>query len=99
MAYPVNITARASRDLFRIYEEIEAAESGTALKWYLGLKKAIESLEQMPMRCPVIRENRRLRHLLYGHKPYVYRIIFRVRERPKRVDVIHIRHGAREDLS
>jgi mRNA-degrading endonuclease RelE of RelBE toxin-antitoxin system len=33
--------------------------------------------------------------LLYGHKPHIYRIIYRVVERHKRVDVVHIRHGAR----
>jgi len=36
----------------------------------------------------------RLRHLLYGHKPHVYRLIYRIVEKPKRVEVLHIRHGA-----
>jgi len=48
MAYLVNIAARAERDLARLYEEIDAGHSGTALKWYRGLKDAILSLEEQP---------------------------------------------------
>jgi hypothetical protein len=40
-------------------------------------------------------ENSKLRHLLYGHKPHIYRAIFRVMEKQKLVEVLHIRHGAR----
>lgn len=98
MAYLVSITARAGRDLAHLYEEIDAASSGAALKWYLGLRDAILSLEEAPSRCPVTPEKRQLRHLLYGHKPHVYRVIYRVLERSKRVEVLHIRHGARRRL-
>jgi mRNA-degrading endonuclease RelE of RelBE toxin-antitoxin system len=49
----------------------------------------------MPNRCPATPENPRLRHLLYGRKPHVYRVIYRVLENEKRVNVLHIRHGAR----
>jgi plasmid stabilization system protein ParE len=99
MAYLVNITARAERDFAALYEQINAAESGAARRWYIGLKKAILSLEEMPNRCPVTRENRQLRHLLYGRKPHVYRVIYRVLEMQKRVDVLHIRHGARREIT
>jgi toxin ParE1/3/4 len=99
MPYLVNITARAERDFASLYEEIHAAESGTALKWYMGLKKAILSLEGLPYRCPVTRESAQLRHLLYGRKPHVYRVIYHVLEKQKRVDVLHIRHGARREMT
>lgn len=95
MAYLVNITARAERDLARLYEEINAGHSDAALKWYRGLKEAILSLDEQPNRCPVTRENDALRHLVYGQKPHVYRVIYRVLERQKHVQVLHIRHGAR----
>jgi hypothetical protein len=39
--------------------------------------------------------NRELRHLLYGHKPNVYRVIYRIVEKQKHIQVLHIRHGAR----
>jgi toxin ParE1/3/4 len=98
MAYLVNISARAQRDLAQIYRRINAADSDAALKWYRGFKQAILSLEEQPTRCPVPPENDKLRHLLYGKKPHIYRAIFRVVEKHKQVEVLHIRHGARIGL-
>src|ERR1700691_2444588 len=95
MAYVVNITSRAARDLDHVYGQINAEHSDAALKWYRGLKEAILSLEEHPNRCPVTPENAAVRHLLYGHKPYIYRAIYRVLEKQKQVEVLHIRHGAR----
>jgi hypothetical protein len=45
MAYLVNFTSRAQRDLARLYREVDAGYSDVALKWYRGLKKALFSLE------------------------------------------------------
>lgn len=95
MAYVVSITSRAERDLARLFEDINARGSEAALNWYRGLKEAILSLNEQPNRCTVTPEDRRLRHLLYGHQPHIYRVIYRVLEKQKRVDVLHIRHGAR----
>jgi toxin ParE1/3/4 len=39
-------------------------------------------------------ENDKLRHLLYGNKPHIYRAIYRVVEKQKQVEVLHIRHRA-----
>jgi len=36
-----------------------------------------------------------LRHLLYGKKPHIYRVIYRFLEKQKQVEVLHIRHGTR----
>ena len=95
MAYLVNITSRAERDLARIYERINAHDSDAASEWYHGFKQAILSLEEQPNRCPVTPENGKLRHLLYGNKPHIYRAIYRVMEKQKQVEVLHIGHGAR----
>jgi toxin ParE1/3/4 len=86
---------RAGRDLALIYQRIGGEGSVAARKWYLGLTDAIFSLEQHPNRCATTAENPVFRHLLYGHKPHVYRIIYRVVEKTKRVEVLHMRHGAR----
>ena len=94
MAYLVNITDRAERDITSLYEEIDARHSLAALKWYIGLKEVILSLEELPYRSRVTREKAQLRHLLYGRKPNVYRVIYRVLEKQKQVEVLHIRHGA-----
>jgi toxin ParE1/3/4 len=95
MAYLVSTTSCAERDLARLYWEVDAEYSNAAMEWYQGIKKAILSLEEQPNRCPITRKRYMLRHLLYGHKPHIYRVIYRVLEKQKQVEVLHIRHGAR----
>jgi plasmid stabilization system protein ParE len=97
MAYLVNITSRAERDLTWLYEEINVEYSTAALKWYSGLKQAILSLEEKPTRCPITRKRDRLRQLFYGRKPHVYRVLFVIKD--KTVNILHIRHGRRRPLS
>ena len=98
IAYRVRITPRAQRDLFDLYRRIGARSSDAALTWYRGLKHAIRSLRDNPNRCPVTPESERFRHLLYGAKPHVYRVIYQVTEKQKEVDVLHLRHGARQEF-
>lgn len=98
MAYLVRIAARAERDLVSLYGDINAPDSAPARQWYQGLKQAILSLAEKPNRCPVTPENKRFRHLLYGKKPSLYRVIYRVDDRQRRVDVLHIRHGKRREF-
>ena len=93
--YRVELTARASSDLESIYDRINAESSAAAARWFNGLKEAAFSLERSPERGPRTQENRKLRQILYGHKPDVYRIIYAVDRSARRVVVIHIRHGAR----
>jgi toxin ParE1/3/4 len=89
---------RAQRDLASLYDWIGARSSDAALVWYRGLKDAIRTLRNSPNRCPATPEDRDLRHLLYGNQPHVYRVIYRVLEKQKQVDVLHIRHGARQEF-
>jgi plasmid stabilization system protein ParE len=96
MAYLVNVSWRAERDLEDLYHEINADESDAALIWYRGLREAIFSLGKFPNRGTVTPEDTGLRHLLYGNKPHVYRVIYEVVEKQKRVEVLHIRHGRRQ---
>ena len=95
MAYLVRLMPRVKRDLRLIFAHIHARESAAALRWYQGLEQEILSLEETPNRCPAAPESRHLRHLLYGRKPHVYRVIYRMRAEMRQVDVLHIRHGAR----
>jgi plasmid stabilization system protein ParE len=93
------MTNRAERDLEVLYRTIHAEHSLAALKWYLGLKDAILSLADYPKRCPLTRKRDKLRHLLYGGDPHIYRVIYRIVERHKEVEILHIRHGARRKSS
>jgi toxin ParE1/3/4 len=96
MAYRIKITARAQRDLADLYNWIGAGTSEGAYNWYRGLRDAIMSLRNTPQRCPVTQENKQLRHLLYGDKSHIYRVIYRTVRNSKEVEVLHIRHGARD---
>ncbi|MDR3724683.1 MAG: type II toxin-antitoxin system RelE/ParE family toxin [Terracidiphilus sp.] len=98
MVYLVSLTARAQRDQAAIFHAIGCEDSAAARKWYASLKRAIFSLDKLPDRCPLVPENFHLRHLLFGRKPHVYRVIYRIVENRKAVEVLHIRHGARKPL-
>jgi toxin ParE1/3/4 len=98
MSYSVNFTVRADRDLALLFEAIQAESSEAALKWYRGLKDAILRLEKAPERCPHTPESPKFRHLLYGRKPHVYRVIYQVLKREQQVHILHIRHGARRPI-
>jgi plasmid stabilization system protein ParE len=102
MTYLVEFATRAARDLEILYVEKNAAESHAAARWYNGLEQAVDALATYPNRCPVAREARRakrkLRNLLYGKKPHVYRVIYEVEEGRQAVWVLTIRHGARRKL-
>ena len=98
MAFRVDVTARAGRDIRRIYLHIRADDSAQALAWFNGLETAIASLNRHPSRGAAIGEDKHLRHLLYGNKPHIYRIIFAIDQLSRVVSVLHIRHGARDAL-
>jgi toxin ParE1/3/4 len=95
MEYLVKISPRTERDLAHLFQEINADQCEAAFDWYWGLKEAILRLQEHPNRCPVTRKKGDLRHLLFGQRPHVYRVIFRILEKQKYVDVLHVRHGAR----
>jgi toxin ParE1/3/4 len=98
MAYRVEITGRAQRDLALIYQRIEAETSAQAARWFGGMEKAILSLEEYPRRAPFTPEDHALRHVLYGKKPSVYRIIYEIEDDPSTVYVLHIRPPGRDTL-
>jgi len=98
MAYLVRLTGRALRDMEALYEFIKADESESASAWLHELADAIYSLERFPERGTSVPESRKLRQLLFGKKPNIYRIIFAVDKRNRIANVLHIRHGARNAL-
>jgi toxin ParE1/3/4 len=101
MAYLVELTVRAERDLYYLAEQIKAEDSVAAAHWLNGLELAIYTLEQLPRRCPSApayrKAKRPLRHFLYGRKPDVYRVIYEIDERRRVVSVLTIRHGAMDE--
>jgi toxin ParE1/3/4 len=100
MTFRVEVTAEAQRDADSILEWLLSHAGETGMRWFAALEDAITSLAEFPQRCPLAPENRvvpfEVRHLLYGRKPHVYRILFTVDG--GMVYVLHIRHGRRQPL-
>jgi len=90
MSYRVEITSRALRDLAGICKRIDAETTARAARWFDGMEKAINRLEEHPPRALVTPEHRKLRHFLYGKKPHVYGIIYAIEEDTSTVYVLHI---------
>ncbi len=106
MAYKVSLTATAEADAYAAFERIREVAPSHAARWLADLFTAIRTLADMPARCPVIPEadelGRPVRHLLYGKRTGVYRIIFDIQEASEegpRVRVLRIWHGARDHIS
>ncbi|HEY5382049.1 MAG TPA: type II toxin-antitoxin system RelE/ParE family toxin [Acidobacteriaceae bacterium] len=98
MPFRVEFAARAERDLDNIFQFIHAIESGAATKWFDGLEHAIDGLATLPERGAVTEYDRKLRCLLYGNKPHIYRILYRIDARAHCITIRHIRHCARKPL-
>ena len=98
MAYHVELSKRAELDLQRIFRFINAFESEAAERWFDGLEDRIQRLSKLPNRGTVTDYDSNLYFLLYGNKPHVYRILYRINETSQSVVIRHIRHGARKPL-
>jgi plasmid stabilization system protein ParE len=86
IAYRVELTERADRNLRRIYLSIESND-------------ALQACSRFPARGARISEDDRFRQLLYGSKRHRYRIIHPTGEVAHRVTVLTIRHGSRNVFS
>ena len=100
MGYAVKLSHRAERDLHELFEFLDASNSAVARRWFNGLEKTIYSLERFPRRGQRAAEARKishpLRHLLYGDRRNVYRVIYEIYDSTRTVLVLAIRHGARD---
>ncbi len=102
MIFRVEVTAEAERDADAILEWLLSQHAGeTGMRWFISLEDAILSLAKFPERCALAPESKafpfEVRHLLYGHKPHVYRILFMIDHGT--VQILHIRHGRRRPVS
>ncbi len=73
-----------------------------AQRWHDGLARAIDTLADLPTRCPVSQHDSEasgceVRILLYGKRHGVYRILFSIIG--DTVWVLRIRHAKRDSLS
>jgi plasmid stabilization system protein ParE len=107
MAFRVEISPRAFNDLDEIARYIQQQSSfEQAEEWFNGIMAAIQTLEDMPSRCPVADESEELgqevRLLLYGKRNRKYKVYYSIRKRTVStgtVQVFHVRHWARSSLN
>lgn len=105
MKYRIEISSVAEAEADNAFVWIsQVASPEKARRWYEELLIAIESLSEMPKRCPLARENeyftKEIRQLLYGRGRNSYRILFTIveGEEVSAVRILHIRHAAQQTV-
>ncbi|NJR26665.1 MAG: type II toxin-antitoxin system RelE/ParE family toxin [Richelia sp. CSU_2_1] len=100
MTYRIDFSSQAEAEAdaaFVNFARFTTPERAQA--WYQGLIAAISSLQEMPRRCSLARENAfftlEIRQLLYGSGKTTYRILFTILDdRPApTVRILHIRNA------
>ncbi len=97
--FRVDIARSALADVEEAFWHIHSDSPQNAAGWLRELYDRIETLETLPQRCGLIRENdafeQEVRCLLH----YSHRVIFTVDEEAAIVRVHRVRHAARDDLA
>jgi len=103
MAYRVEIAKTAETQLEELYLWVVERAPQPGAAWFNGLEQAMLSLDQHPQRCPIAPESFRPEHpirvLHYGRRPHVYRVFVTVDDNARVVRVLHVRHGARRQIT
>jgi plasmid stabilization system protein ParE len=96
--YGVIVTPEAETGIVEAFQYILERSPLNAEKWLRALYEKIDSLELMPERCPLAREHEyfedTLRHLVFKS----HRIIFRVNEAKRLVQVLYVRHAKQQTI-
>ena len=108
MAYQLIVQPQAEADIIEAFHFLSARSPEAAGRWYREVRAAMHSLAEMPARCPLAPEaamlglenlGLELRQLLYGKRPGIYRIVFRIVEDAGEVHILTVRDGARKPLT
>jgi toxin ParE1/3/4 len=98
MAYHVELSRRAELDLRNIFDFIYTDRSIAAERWFFGLEDQIQRLSMLADRGTITDYDSKLRYILYGNKPHLYRVLYRIDSALGIVKIVHIRHGARKPI-
>lgn len=107
MRFHVRLSKSARQDADDAYTWMKEHHSeAQAIRWFNGLVDAVNSLEEMPLRCPAAPEGAELgmelRHLLYGKRSAAYRLVYAVvsgsGNEEGTVHIYRIWHGARDRI-
>ena len=97
MKYRIEISSAAEAEADSAFLRLSQVTSPVkASQWYSGLLQAVESLSQMPKRCPLAPENeyfsQEIRQLIYGRGRNSYRVLFTVLEEQNIINGSHSPH-------
>ena len=97
MKYRIEISSAAEAEADSAFLRLSQVTSPVkASQWYSGLIQAVESLSQMPKRCPLAPENeyfsQEIRQLIYGRGRNSYRVLFTVLEGQNIINGSHSPH-------
>ena len=95
MDYRLLYSQRSLTDLGEILGHIAEEDAEAASRFGTSLLDHIDLLSRFPRLGGVIRKRSRVRKLL--HSPLL--VYYRVDEDKRLIEIIHVRHGAREEAS
>jgi plasmid stabilization system protein ParE len=102
VAYRVALADTAKADADHIYDWVVERAPLRGPEWFEDLIDCLYSLENHPQRCSLAREadsaKREIRCLIFGKGRGTYRVLYEVDQKAQTVWVLHIRHGALQDL-
>ena len=78
--YTVNITDEVDAEIRKAFFYIFERSEPNAITWLRGLYQAIDTLETMPERCPLIRESDAFEREVHNLLFHSHRIIFTVND-------------------
>jgi plasmid stabilization system protein ParE len=98
MAFDVQFTAAARRDLIETADHLQADAPEYAPRWLNGILTAARSLQEMPLRHALIMEAGRLGRPLRALVYQSHRIVYEVNETNHVVSIIRVYHSSRAPL-
>ena len=97
MSYRVILQAQANEDIDRVLSYlVRHASMDVAARWLTEIEGAVDTLERMPLRCPIAAESEQFEHEIRQLLVDPYRILFTIVGRE--VHVLHVRHASRRTL-
>ncbi len=91
----------AKDDLRTAYRRAAKQAPAAPARWLTRFQNALQTLEHRPERCPLARENGKVdvevRELLFGKRPYVFRVVFVIDDQTVRI--LRIRRAQRRFLT
>lgn len=94
MSYRVIVQTQANADIDQVlFYLVRNASLDVAVRWLSEIERAVDTLEAMPLRCPIAPESVHFEHEIRQLLVDPYRVLFTIVGRE--VHVLHVRHASR----